>query len=190
MKKQNIVIVAAIALVLVLAVGYALFSETLTINGTATAQANFDVEFTSIGTVTSAGYTHVVTDPTHELATISADKNAVVVRVNKLDYPGAYVEIPITITNVGTLNATLKAINVTGWDATSTPIKVSYLYDGKVFSELSEAQKEIAVNGTKVITVRVEWLADDNTETAEPENLENAQFTITLDYEQSATQAN
>ena len=49
MKKQNIVIIAVIALVLVLAVGYALFSETLTIKGTATASANFDVEFTSIG---------------------------------------------------------------------------------------------------------------------------------------------
>ena len=70
MKKQNIVIIAVIALVLVLAVGYALFSETLTINGTATASANFDIEFTSVGTPTSAGYTKQTTDPAHELPAV------------------------------------------------------------------------------------------------------------------------
>ena len=37
MKKQNIAIIGVVALVLAIAVGYALFSETITINGTATA---------------------------------------------------------------------------------------------------------------------------------------------------------
>ncbi len=210
MKKQNIVIIAVIALVLVLAVGYALFSETLTINGTATASANFDVEFTSIGSVTSAGYTKQTTDPVHEIAAISNDKNAVVIQVNKLDYPGAYVDIPITITNVGTLQATLNAINITGWKSTSTPIKVSYTYAGTTITDtdnaaalasVAVADREIAPQGTKVITVHVEWDANDNTTTQLPEtpaqfandgNTVNgtSQFTISLDYVQSATQAN
>ena len=47
MKKQNIIVVGIIAFILTVAVGYALFSETLTISGTATAEGTFDVEFRS-----------------------------------------------------------------------------------------------------------------------------------------------
>ena len=43
MKKQNIAIIAVVALVLAVAVGYALFSQTINITGTATAQGSFDV---------------------------------------------------------------------------------------------------------------------------------------------------
>ena len=53
MKKQNIIVVGIIAFILTVAVGYALFSETLTISGTATAEGTFDVEFTSVGTPTN-----------------------------------------------------------------------------------------------------------------------------------------
>ena len=42
MKKQNIIVVGIIAFILTVAVGYALFSETLTISGTATAEAILD----------------------------------------------------------------------------------------------------------------------------------------------------
>ena len=120
------------------------------------------------------------------------------------------VNIPITITNVGTLQATLNAINITGWKSTSTPIKVSYTYAGTTITDtdneaalasVAVADREIAPNGTKVITVHVEWDANDNTTTELPEtpaqfandgNTVNgtSQFTISLDYEQSATQAN
>ena len=197
MKKQNIVIIAVIALVLVLAVGYALFSETLTISGTATATASLDVQFTAVGddeaqggsTLTAAvGYTHVATNPTHKIATISQDGKAVVIRVNKLDYPGAYVEIPVTVTNVGSLTATLGAATLTGtFTSAESPIIVSYTYDGVAYSSLTTSQKELAPNASKTIIVHVEWDPNNNTTTAEPANLD-AQFTITLPYNQSANQ--
>ena len=57
MKKQSIAIIGVIAFVLAVAVGYALFSETLTVTGTATATGDFDVEFTKVGTITKVGYT-------------------------------------------------------------------------------------------------------------------------------------
>ncbi len=46
MNKRNKVLLGCLTLLLVLSVGYALFSETITINGTATAKGNFDIETT------------------------------------------------------------------------------------------------------------------------------------------------
>ena len=45
MKKKNMVIIGVIALILAVSVGYALFSDTLTINGTATAKGDFNLSY-------------------------------------------------------------------------------------------------------------------------------------------------
>lgn len=44
MNNKNRILVGCLALLLVMTVGYALFSETITINGTATAKGNFNIE--------------------------------------------------------------------------------------------------------------------------------------------------
>ena len=46
-KKRNYVIVVLVVLLLALAVGYAAFSDTLNITGTANAKGTFNMEFTS-----------------------------------------------------------------------------------------------------------------------------------------------
>ena len=168
MKKQSIAIIGVIALVLAVAVGYALFSETITVDGTATAKGSFDVEFTEVGDAESDGYTQ--TEGT-ELAVISTDKNTLTVTVDKLNYPGAYVEFPVTVTNVGTIPAVLKNIEQTGLDADSSPIKVTY-------SGTAATESEVAPNAEKTLNVRVEWLEGDNT------TAENVEFDINLEYEQ------
>ena len=85
-KKRNYVIVVLVVLLLALAVGYAAFSDTLTISGTANAKGTFDMEFTSatIDTATAKGI-----NTTESTATISTDKNTVTVVVKDLAYPGA-----------------------------------------------------------------------------------------------------
>ena len=55
-KKRNRIFVGCLALLLVMVAGYALFSQNLTINGTAKAQGNFDIAFTCT-TVTSENAT-------------------------------------------------------------------------------------------------------------------------------------
>ena len=45
MNNRNKILVGCLALLLALSVGYALFSETITINGTATAKGSFDIGF-------------------------------------------------------------------------------------------------------------------------------------------------
>ena len=173
MKKQNIAIISVVALILAVAVGYALFSEKLTINGTATAKGDFDVEFTSVGTPTCSGFSGTCEAAT--LGTISDDKNTLTIAVNKLQYPGAYVEIPVTVTNKGSIPAVLKSIEETGL-TTDASVKVSYTG----LTELKD--QEVAQNGTQNFTVKVMW--DENSNTSS----ENVKFTIKLNYEQKAAQ--
>lgn len=170
MKKQNIAIIGVIAFVLAVAVGYALFSETLNINGTATAKGDFDVEFTEVGTITKTGYTDV--DGTNDIAVISTDKNTLTVKVNKLDYPGAYVEIPVTITNKGSVPAKLKDITETGLTQENRAIKVTY-------TGIAASDTAINQNETQSMTIKVEWDKDVNTSS------ENVEFKIQLNYEQA-----
>ena len=170
MKKQNIAIIGVIAFVLAVAVGYALFSQTLTINGTATAKGSFDVQFTEVGQETSAGYTKVASE-TADLAKISENGTTLTITVNKLDYPGAYVEIPVTVKNVGTIPAKLIEITETGL-TTDASVKVSYTG----LTELKDQQ--VDQNGTQSFTIKVMWDAASN------KNSENVVFNIKLNYQQ------
>lgn len=171
MKKQNIVIIGAIIFVLAVAVGYAIFTQTLNINGTATAKGDFDVEFTSIGEIVKSGYTDETSNDGANIATIGDGNKVLTIEVNKLDYPGAYVEIPVTITNKGSIPAKLKEIKQTGLDTDEGPIKVTY-------SGIAASDTPINQNDTQTMTIRVEWL-EDSTAT-----VEGATFTVELTYEQ------
>ena len=169
MKKQNIVIIGVVAFVLAVAVGYALFSEILNINGTATAQGTFDVEFTTVGQPTCNGFSkECVAD---NLATITPEGNNLTVSVDSLEFPGAYVTIPVTVTNVGTIPAILKSIEETGLTDDPT-VKVSY----EGLTELKEQQLE--PEGTQNFTIKVMW--DENSNNSS----QNVEFTIGLNYKQ------
>ena len=164
MKKQNIAIIGVIAFVLAISVGYALFSQTLTINGTATAKGSFDVQFATATIQKEVGSTGAT-------ATISEDKATLTVNVPKLEYPGAYVEIPVTVKNVGTIPAKLIEITETGL-TTDASVKVSYTG----LTELKDQQ--VDQNGTQSFTIKVMWDADSN------KNSENVEFSIKLNYQQ------
>ena len=183
MKKQSIAIIGVIAFVLAVAVGYALFSETLTVTGTAKAKGSFDYEFTKVGDIDSVGYTKQTTDPAHELTVISDDKNTLTITVNKLDYPGSYVEIPVTVTNVGTIKGKLLSIeetdiwnSETGEDTTSSVLEVTYKGIAK--------DEVVAPGETQNFTVRVEWPESHKLAADANEFEEEVSFTLGLNYEQ------
>ena len=46
MKKSNVLLITILAIIVTLMIGYALFSETITVTGTATAKGSFDIEVT------------------------------------------------------------------------------------------------------------------------------------------------
>ena len=173
MKKQNIAIIGVIAFVLAIAVGYALFSETITVTGTATAKGSFDVEFTKVGTPTCSGFSEECT--ANNLAVISEDKNTLTVTVNKLQYPGAYVEIPVTVTNVGTIPAILTGITESGIGSTNSAVKVTY-------SGIAASDAEIAQGTPANMVIRVEWDKENNN------TADKFQFSIGLNYTQKTVQ--
>lgn len=169
MKNKNIIMLTIMAFLVTVSVGYALFSETLTINGTATAEGTFDVEFTSVDTPTCVGFTSTCDATT--LTSISSDKNTLNITVNKLEYPGAYVEIPVTVTSKGSIPAILKSITETGLTTDDT-IKISY-------TGLSELKNQkIEQNQTQSFKIKVMWDSNSN------KSSQNVQFSIKLNYEQ------
>ena len=183
MKKQNIAIIGVVAFILAVAVGYALFSESIQVNGTAKASATFDYEFTSVGEITKVGYTETketgLDGSASNMAVISSDKNTLTVTINKLDYPGAYVEIPVTITNAGTISGKLKSIEESGINSADTMLKVSY-------TGVAASETVIAPNETQNMTIRVEWPSDYNFADATNNTVEETvQFSIKLNYEQA-----
>lgn len=176
MKKQNIAIIGVVAFVLAVAVGYALFSDVITINGTATAKGNFDMEITSAEVSKEVGSRGAT-------AEISADKDTLTINVPQLEYPGAYVEIPVTVTNVGSITAVLENITQTGMTE-SSPVKVTY-------TGPAASADEIATNESQDMTIRVEWLAEDGDESMPNEDASTevtANFSVVLNYKQITAQ--
>ena len=108
MNKKNKILLGCLALLLVLSVGYALFSETIEINGTATAKGSFDItESCELG------------DTYNILGKIEGgygnDKCAIVDNVvtfsTELYYPTANRSFTVYLENTGTINAVIDLEN-------------------------------------------------------------------------------
>ena len=166
MRKQSVVTIFVLVIILIFSVGYALFSNTVEITGTATATASLDVEFTSASVTTEVGSIDAS-------ASISNDHNTLSINVPKLEYPGAYVIISGTITNSGTLPVKLTSIDESNSIADGD-IKVSYTNLG------SYENVVLNPNGTQTFTVKVEWDADSDASGAD------LYFAIGLNYTQAA----
>ena len=100
LSRQNKIVVGIVALVLALTVGYALFSQSLNIGGTASADGKFQLTFYSVGTVKEVGSSGTT-------VTSSDEDKTLTITVPKLEYPGAYVQVPVVIKNTGTVDAAI-----------------------------------------------------------------------------------
>ena len=109
-KRKNKILIGCLALLLVMTVGYALFSENITINGTATAKGEFDINAscqpgliedlkTKLGLPSDGGYRN---------DTCTANNNEVNLST-VLDYPTAIRYFTIKLTNDGTIDAKISA---------------------------------------------------------------------------------
>jgi NADPH:quinone reductase-like Zn-dependent oxidoreductase len=97
MNKKKKVIIGVLAVILVAAVGYAIFSDTLTIKGTATAQGNFNLTYSC----------EVVGDVA---GNCSVEGNTVTT-TSTLSKPNETVMYIVTVTNTGTIPAVLKTVD-------------------------------------------------------------------------------
>lgn len=173
-KSKNYLIILLIVLLLSLAVGYAAFSDVLTISGTANANGTFDLEFQN-ATVDSA----VGCDQVNTTATISADKDTLTVKVKDLAYPGAGAQFTTEIVNTGSIPAKVSSVtpkNITGSDN----IKIEGL------DAITTSHPVIEPGDSCVLSFTVAWDADSTSElTAEEKS--GIEFELGIEYTQATT---
>ena len=103
-KKKDILIVAMVFSLCVMAVAYAMLSQRLEVNGTATTKGQWSVEITGIEVTASQG----------RGASESADSNLTTANfATTLYQPGDSVTYTVTVENKGSLDAKLESINTT-----------------------------------------------------------------------------
>lgn len=170
-SRKNYVIIALVVILLSLAVGYAAFTASLTVNGSATGSGTWDVHFKSATLKDSTG----ATDTAHgSEPTISGDGNSVTVDV-KLNYPGDGVILETVIENSGTVPAKLTNYNFTG------------ITGDLEVTEANPSTNEIlnANGGTCTSQFAIKW---KNTSTVE--SIAKQTFTVTFNYEQGTVSFN
>ena len=118
MKKQSLLIVIVILVLLGLSVGYSVFRVSTNVKGKTSIVKDLDVEFESIGKIEENGSKGAT-------AEISDDKKTVLINVPKLSYMGAYAIVPITVKNVGQMPAKLESIYEYGTNDNEA-IKITY----------------------------------------------------------------
>lgn len=115
-KHKNALIGALLAVVFVMAVGYAAFAQLLTINGTASINSTWDVHFdptlTSANSVTAANSTDGSTSATGTIAYNDQTKPTVATLTANLVSPGDSVTFTVKPTNYGSLSARASAAAV------------------------------------------------------------------------------
>lgn len=177
-SKKNYVAIVLVVLLLVLAVGYAAFSQSLTITGTAATQTgNWDVKFKS-AEATASVVTAATTDNKAEVAT---DGKSITVSVD-LAAPGDGSNITAVIENAGKIDAKLTGFEVTGDLTVSADNDNVYQNDAiklTVPEMNADGSDVIEAGAEKTFVFSVEWDEDVNATTAQ-----TAEFTITFTYEQ------
>lgn len=151
-KKKNRMIIGMMAMVFVMVIGYAAFATNLTINGTASIESNWRVEFTKIEEISKTNGTTVTEIPTASgtTATFNVDFTT----------PGDEIEYQITVENKGTLDAIIDDIvidkeedkpiqfeisNIAKGDklakGASTTFNIKIKYDSSITSQPSDSDK-------------------------------------------------
>ena len=171
-KNQKFIIIVLIVLLLGLAVGYAAFSDTLRITGTANAGGTFDMEFASAQITNPQGI-----NTTDSNVQISADKNTLTVTIVDLSYPGAGAQIDTVIHNAGSIPAKVKNVNTTL--PSGQAIKVIGL------DQITTSHPTIAAGANCNLSFTVVW--DENVTTLSAEEQAGVSFSMTIEYEQDTT---
>ena len=168
--KRNSLIIVLVVVLLALAIGYAAFSSTLTINGNVNGSASWDIKFTEAKLLASDGSAAA---SSYGTATISDDGLTVTATI-KLSYPGDGVILQTVVTNNGQIPAKLKSVDIT--NPTSADVKVT---------PATPTEGEELIAGGKCTTQYVIKWASDSTATSVSDT-----FKVTFTYEQNTTDFN
>lgn len=137
------VLVGAIIGILAVGVSFAAFASTLTITGTATTTGDFDVKFTN-ATATDTGATTTITP----LGTTMSPDGVLTFQIaTELAQPGSKSVVEYTITNLGSIEATVGAPSVVCKQQSSSGTTTACNEDD-ITVEVNGTQTDLSNNGT------------------------------------------
>ena len=170
--KKSHAIIVLIVLLLALAIGYAAFSSTLTINGTAEGTGTWDIHFASATLKNAEGGV----DSSHGTASITkgtVDNDTITANI-ELAYPGDGVILEAVVENGGNTPAKLTGFDIQGADE-----------DLEITQAAPAVDEVLPAGGRCTAQFAVKWKTD-STKT----QLEQKTFTITYEYEQNTQEVN
>lgn len=165
-KNTQTVVIAILAVaLLVMAVGYANFTQTLNINGTAKAVAsNWSIiwdkaTFAQAGDVTLTAASSASVGENQYFI----DENNTTVTYNvTLPEPGTYYEMTINAKNAGTIDANLTSITLT--TPNTEAVKYTVTYNGTAYTATTSGLTiPLAHGASHVVKVKVEYPMPDST---------------------------
>lgn len=165
--SKNIIIGALLITLMVMAVGYAAFAQTLEINGNAKIAGEWDVEITGIEPTYVGGASDEKDLPTFTSTTATFD--------TILNAPGDSATYVVTVENLGTIDAELDSISLLPDDAEGSPA-----IDYEIVSQPAEGSKLVA-GGSTTVTIKVTY----NSNTEELPSVLNKKFTGVIEYIQA-----
>ena len=166
MNNKRNTLIGVLLLLVVMTIGYALFSETVTIGGTAKGEGNLSLDFYNpdgttgfdikVNGVGSSGTAKI--DPSRKTLKVTAS----------FDYPTAYVEIPVKIKNTGDIDLYVSDVNVDGTavfdygDGPETEGLIENIgYDSNLFTyEGIKKHDLIKSKSEKNIIIKTKWIED------------------------------
>ena len=153
-KHKNALIGALLAVVFVMAVGYAAFAQTLNITGTATIESTWDVHFKTDDTSTWTPHTGAggTVAPT---GNISFEGNSTANITATLNQPGDSVVFTLTIENSGNIAASLKTpvVSLKGEGTDTNPDGLIVQEGNIIFTVTAPTPATINQNETATMTV-------------------------------------
>lgn len=141
MKKQNIVIVFIVLIILTMSIGYSIFRTSTSVIGKTAVTKNLNINFYNIGKIEQEGCEDVQ-------ANISDDKKSVFINISKFEYKGAYTIIPITVENNGNIPARLESIYEYGIEEDSA---INITYEGMGATDIILSPGDIATFNLKIV---------------------------------------
>ena len=171
MEKKNLVMVCLCAAIAIMAVAYAAFSTTLTVDGTINATGNFAVEYVETGSCTVS---HKEGADTPKGTIVKNDATSAKLNV-ELYTPLDEVTCTIKVKNTGNLSAKLTTAHVISNELTEStqPIAVTATSTKEVLNANDE--------DTITVVVKYNWADEKQPDTSKTK----AEFTITSSYAQN-----
>ena len=165
-KKRKIIIFSLIGILFLMAVGYSAFQTKLNITSTSNITSVWDVEITNVQTKEINGLAENVYDPTYTKLEANMEAN--------FYEPGDYITYIVTVSNLGTLDATLDSIklNMPSQDV------INFKVEG------ATSKEKLKVGEHKDIEVTMEYTGNN------PDNISSVEMDVNLDYVQDGNSTN